>query len=93
MMILQYGNIYHDITYHDVMYVHNSLCIGHKQVCVYSVGFRGDSGGSIEPLFLGNSKFLQFIPSKNFMYNFEPVLHLPKLSEVVINILYIFTKV
>ena len=33
-------------------------------------GFRG----SIEPPFLGNSKFLQFIPPKKFH---EPVLHLP----------------
>ena len=53
-----------------------------------SGGFRGGSGGSIEPPFLGNSKFLQFIPPINFMYHFEPVLHFLKLSEVVTNILY-----
>ena len=34
-------------------------------------GGGGGSGGSIEPPFLGNSKFLQFIPPINFMYNFE----------------------
>ena len=49
-------------------------------------GFRG----SIEPPFLGNSKFLQFIPPINFMYNLEPVLHFLKLSEVVTNNYFIY---
>ena len=40
-----------------------------------SGGFRGGSGGSIEPPFLGNSKFLQFVPPKKFMCNFEPAYH------------------
>ena len=41
----------------------------------YSGGFRGGSGGSIEPPFLRNSKFLQFVPPKKFMCNFEPAYH------------------
>ena len=44
-----------------------------RDVAVADLGWG--SGSSIEPPFLGNSKFLQFIlpPPPNIMYNFEPV--------------------